>query len=379
MKSRSRPSHDDKPVPGDGSLAKRISNVRIPASDKAAQQRIDDWLAEIGDQNAKKALAGILQQNSNVHALIAGLSGYSPYLWGLASSEPDRLLRLLQSAPDEHFRSLLDWTAAAISATTSETEVMRLLRRMKSEAALLIALADIGNVWPLEHVTHLLTELADASLASAVRFLLGQGAKLIAIPCNTASAAALHSLRALHPDVPFVGMEPAVKPAAEHTTSGVVGVLATPTTFEGELYASVVERFGQGVTILQSACPGLVGEIEAGRANGAQAQRILRDICKWHAQEFAYLLGRLKSIREGDGNMLDHTCLLYIHEHAEANIHKNNGLVAIVAGHLNKMVTGTHSQVTGSMGDLYRAVAGDVLKVELDDFPTSSRKLEGLV
>jgi hypothetical protein len=77
--------------------------------------------------------------------------------------------------------------------------------------------------------------------------------------------------------------------------------------------------------------------------------------------------------------MLDHTCLLYIHEHAEANIHKNNGLVAIVAGHLNKMVTGTHSQVTGSMGDLYLAIAGDVLKVEIDEFPTSTRKLEGLV
>jgi glutamate racemase len=110
----------------------------------------------------------------------------------------------------------------------------------------------------------------------AVRFLLNQGAKVIAIPCNTASAAALHSLRALHPDVPFVGMEPAVKPAAEHTETGVVGVLATPTTFEGEIYASVVERFGKGVTLLQSTCPGLVGEIEAGRANGAEAQRILR-------------------------------------------------------------------------------------------------------
>ncbi|MCW5874392.1 MAG: glutamate racemase [Anaerolineales bacterium] len=109
------------------------------------------------------------------------------------------------------------------------------------------------------------------------RYLVAQGAKLIVIPCNTASAAALHSIRQLYPKLPIVGMEPAVKPAAEHTESGVVGVLATETTFEGELYASVVERFAQDVTVLQSACRGLVAEIEAGRANGPEARRILSE------------------------------------------------------------------------------------------------------
>ena len=63
-----------------------------------------------------------------------------------------------------------------------------------------------------------------------------------------------------------MGMEPAVKPAAEHTHSGVVGVLATPATFQGELYASVVERFAQGVKLLQHTCPGLVMQIESGDA-----------------------------------------------------------------------------------------------------------------
>ncbi len=88
------------------------------------------------------------------------------------------------------------------------------------------------------------------------RFLLAQGAKLIVVACNTASAVALHDLRQAFPDVPFVGMEPAVKPAAETTHTGKVGVLATPTTFAGELYASVVERFAQDVQIFQSTCPG---------------------------------------------------------------------------------------------------------------------------
>ena len=112
---------------------------------------------------------------------------------------------------------------------------------------------------------------------ASVSFLMDQGAKLIVLACNTASAAALHSLRLEYPSFPFVGMEPAVKPAAEHTESGVVGVLATPTTFEGELYASVVERFAQNAVLLQSTCPGLVAEIEAGRANGPEAQLILRE------------------------------------------------------------------------------------------------------
>lgn len=107
------------------------------------------------------------------------------------------------------------------------------------------------------------------------RFLLQQGSRLIVVACNTASAAALHYLREEFPEVPFVGMEPAVKPAAEITRSGVVGVLATPATFQGELYASVVERFAQHVKILTDTCPGLVGQIEAGKLDDPETDAIL--------------------------------------------------------------------------------------------------------
>lgn len=107
------------------------------------------------------------------------------------------------------------------------------------------------------------------------RFLLERGAKMIVVACNTASAAALRHLRAKFSAVRFVGMEPAVKPAAEGTKSGVVGVLATPATFQGALYASVVERFAHDVTILQDTCPGLVQQIEAGNLHGAATRAIL--------------------------------------------------------------------------------------------------------
>jgi len=119
-----------------------------------------------------------------------------------------------------------------------------------------------------------LEEVRSFSIA-ITRFLLEKGARVIVVACNTASAAALHTLRETFPGIPFVGMEPAVKPAASHTTSGVVGVLATPATFQGELFASVVERFAQGIKILKSTCPGLVEEIEAGRVNGSRTQEIL--------------------------------------------------------------------------------------------------------
>ena len=106
-------------------------------------------------------------------------------------------------------------------------------------------------------------------------FLLEHQAKVIVVACNTASAVALRHLRQSFPDVAFVGMEPAVKPAAQATRTRVVGVLATPTTFAGELFASVVERFGAGVRVIEQAVPGLVERIEAGDLTGPVTRRIV--------------------------------------------------------------------------------------------------------
>ena len=120
-----------------------------------------------------------------------------------------------------------------------------------------------------------LTEVRE--LAEGItRFLLDQGAKLIVVACNTASAAALHYLRRAFPSVPFVGMEPAVKPAVERTDNGVVGVIATPATFQGELFASLVERYASDVKVLTQVCPGLVEAVEAGRLNTPETQALLR-------------------------------------------------------------------------------------------------------
>lgn len=108
-------------------------------------------------------------------------------------------------------------------------------------------------------------------------FLVQRGAKLIVVACNTASAAALHHLREQHPGILFVGMEPAVKPAAATSQTHKVGVLATPTTFQGELFASVVERFAQGVDVVEQTLPGMVELIEAGNLNSSKTVAIVQE------------------------------------------------------------------------------------------------------
>ncbi len=112
--------------------------------------------------------------------------------------------------------------------------------------------------------------------AAIAHFLIEQPVQVVVVACNTASAAALYPLRARFPATPFVGMEPAVKPAAEQSRTGRVAVLATPATFQGALFASVVERFAHGVEVIPQICPGLVEQIEAGALATPQTEAMLR-------------------------------------------------------------------------------------------------------
>src|SRR5215207_4515242 len=150
--------------------------------------------------------------------------------------------------------------------------VLRAIREQMQEESI-IYFGDQGHI---PYGPRSMQQIRDFSEA-ITNFLLAQDAKIIVVACNTASAAALKYLREKFPDVQFVGMEPAVKPAAERTQTGRVGVLATPATFQGALYASVVERFANGVELFQNTCPGLVQEIEQGNLNGEETRRILEE------------------------------------------------------------------------------------------------------
>jgi len=119
------------------------------------------------------------------------------------------------------------------------------------------------------------------------------------------------------------------------------------------------------------------GKAPSGR--GEVGQRILRDICRWHVEEFAYLIAKLKSIPEGQGTLLDNTVAVFVHEHAEAGPHKNNGMIALVAGSKDRITTGRHTRLAGTIGDLYLTLADDVLKADLRELPTAQRKLTQII
>jgi glutamate racemase len=106
--------------------------------------------------------------------------------------------------------------------------------------------------------------------------LIAMGCKAIVVACNTASAVALESLRQAFPQLPIVGLEPAVKPAVELTRSGVVGVMATPATFQGELYRATVGRWAADITVVEQVCIGLADLVEMGELEGERCDALLR-------------------------------------------------------------------------------------------------------
>jgi hypothetical protein len=108
---------------------------------------------------------------------------------------------------------------------------------------------------------------------------------------------------------------------------------------------------------------------------GAEGQRILRDICRWHVEEFAYLVAKLKSIPEGDSTLLDNTVLTYVHEHAEAGPHKSSGMIALVAGSRRQLAMGRHTKIAGTIADLHLTLADNVIGAGLGKIPSANRKL----
>jgi len=94
-------------------------------------------------------------------------------------------------------------------------------------------------------------------------FLLSLGCKAVVVACNTATAAAIDSLRAKWPKIPFIGMEPAIKPAALQSKSGKIGVLATAGTFDGRLYRETKRKYASGVVVLAAVADELVGIAES--------------------------------------------------------------------------------------------------------------------
>jgi glutamate-ammonia-ligase adenylyltransferase len=155
-------------------LGKRAAKQQ-PASTE--RDKLAEWLAEIRDSAEGAALEEFFAREPAQRGLIERIAAHSPFLWLLASEDPARLNAVVAADPDAHLSRLIESTTATAAASADEAEVMRLLRRMKAEAALLIALADIGERWPVMRVTRALTDLADAAVTIALRHLLRVAAR----------------------------------------------------------------------------------------------------------------------------------------------------------------------------------------------------------
>src|SRR6187549_1778617 len=153
--------------------AQFVSGPHVTAS-STAEHRLKDWLAEL--EPAQAAEIGAWVDRPPARAILLGIAEFSPYLFDLARADAARLIRLLACDPEPHLNALIEKTSRDVLAAAGEADVMQLLRRMKSEAALLIALCDIGGLWPVMQVTAALTDLAVASVQAALRFLLRQEA-----------------------------------------------------------------------------------------------------------------------------------------------------------------------------------------------------------
>ena len=109
-------------------------------------------------------------------------------------------------------------------------------------------------------------------------FLISKGIKALVVACNTATAAAIDALRAKY-NIPIIGMEPAVKPAAEATKNGIIGVLATVGTLKSAQFSALLESYGRNVEVVTQGCMGLVECIERGELNTEATTSLIRQYC----------------------------------------------------------------------------------------------------
>jgi [glutamine synthetase] adenylyltransferase / [glutamine synthetase]-adenylyl-L-tyrosine phosphorylase len=155
--------------------ARFVDGPHVSAPDKA-EQRLADWLTDLEPEQAV-AIDDLLTRFPIAKTIIRGIAEASSYLFDLMRADGARAVRLLACEPEPYLAQLIERTCREVQAASSEPDVMGLLRRMKSEAALLIALCDIGGVWPVMQVTAALTDLAVASVQAALRYVLRQEAE----------------------------------------------------------------------------------------------------------------------------------------------------------------------------------------------------------
>lgn len=146
-------------------------------------------------------------------------------------------------------------------------------------------------------------------------FLINEGAEIIVVACNTATAAAIETLRAGY-SIPFIGMEPAVKPAALHTKTGTIGVLATAGTLKGSKYLNTRNKFSEGINVVEHIGKGFVELVESGILEGPEAEATVKesllpllekgaDIIVLGCTHYPFLMNTIRKVADGFANQGD--------------------------------------------------------------------------
>ena len=162
-----RPSENLK----DATLIRRLAGM-LPHASGQGRDRVREWLGAIARTDAGRKLTLLVKQHPCLDGLLAGIAEASPYIWDLVRTDPARVLRVLTDDPENVLTALLTGARKAAVVARGTPALMRVLRRMKAEAALLVALADIGGVWTVARVTAALTAVADVAVGTAVRRVL---------------------------------------------------------------------------------------------------------------------------------------------------------------------------------------------------------------
>ncbi|MBS7698484.1 MULTISPECIES: bifunctional [glutamine synthetase] adenylyltransferase/[glutamine synthetase]-adenylyl-L-tyrosine phosphorylase [unclassified Chelatococcus] len=158
-------------------LGARIAPGLMPFDATSAEHRLEDLVADAARHAASSALIERLSQWPGARDILLAFADHSPFLWSLATTDPARLLGLLSDDPEARRLRIVQETRDCWRDAVDQRALMKHLRHLRGEYALLVALADCGGLWPLEATTGALTDFADAAVGASVRFLLKEAAE----------------------------------------------------------------------------------------------------------------------------------------------------------------------------------------------------------
>jgi glutamate racemase len=178
---------------------------------------------------------------------------------------------------------------AVFDSGVGGVSVLRHLRRMLPQEHFLYYGDDANAPYGL-HTTQKVREL---TLAAVDKLMQEFSVKALVVACNTATSAAINQLREAYPEKIVVGIEPALKPAADRFPGGHIGIMATQVTLREKKLSDLLARYGENCTISRIPAPGLVELVESGRAHTPEAEAQVRKLLEpyTHEQVDAVVLG----------------------------------------------------------------------------------------